>query len=98
MVAYTWVNDCNGYESACSSLATVQSYYPQDNEWYFEFSGSTTSGCDGPDSVAVASCMGWRTAIDYRTTGIYTVVWDNGSSSELVADSTSSVYPLLCPP
>jgi hypothetical protein len=83
LVGKAWTSDCTG-ASSCHQLATLQIYDIKDPAlgWSNVDSGVTTTGCSfAHRSVASASCTSTTTPWDYRTRGIFTVLWDNGSMS-----------------
>jgi len=77
--AYTY--NCVG-AAACSQHAAIQIFDPKDPSigWTTTKEGIQTSGCTkGHASVAVkTNCTKSSQQWDYRTQGIYTIVWDNG--------------------
>jgi len=66
----------------CSSTASLQEESPTNpGNWYTVATGRSGGGCSpGNGSIVVKKCTStakvWH---DYRTRGIYTIFWDNGS-------------------
>jgi hypothetical protein len=87
MIGKAWVISCTGDETeTCKTQATLQVYDKYLGLWEAVDSGVTTDGCSYAErSVASAGCTSTTTFYDYRTQGIYTILWGDGDVSGPVA-------------
>jgi hypothetical protein len=98
LVGYAYHHTCTGVRT-CFQTADLQMRSPTDPDlWYTILDGKQTAGCStGNESVTGKSCLTSSEYYTYRTLGIMTIDWSDGTVTGPADDySPSLTTKFLC--